>query len=90
MTTKKGDIKMPAKITSKLLFATSIFLLITAAAHAQNIHSAVAQGDLEEVKTMLDADPLLVNREDDSRNDPDCGKRPSSPGVPGLNVYVRN
>ena len=55
---------MPTKITSKLFFATSIFLFITAAAHAQNIHSAVAQGDLEEVKSMLDADPLLVNRED--------------------------
>ncbi len=55
---------MPAKITSKLLIATSIFLLLSAAANAQNIHSAVAQGDLEEVKSMLDADPLLVNRED--------------------------
>lgn len=32
---------MPAKITLKLFFATSVFLLLTAAAHAQNIHSSL-------------------------------------------------
>lgn len=46
---------------SMSLFGLMLVLLIAAAAHAQDIHKAAREGDLEIVKVLLKQNPELVN-----------------------------
>ena len=61
---------MKLKKTFTRIFATVVFLLLTASAHAQEIFEAVSNNDLKNVKVLLAEDGSLVHIKDEAGNTP--------------------